>query len=298
MRHSARSGDAQLHIRSGRPSEPALAPGVHELAEPSRLSKSRGSAALLFVPTSTAANIPLLVFFHGAGGSAASSLRLVKAAATEHGCLVLLPNSIGSTWDFIASAWGPDVNRLPATLEVVLDHFAVSQVAFAGFSDGASYALSVCLANGELAHTVLAFSPGFAAPPDRVGRPRVWISHGTEDAVLPIDRCARPLPAGSPRPDTTSTTRSSPVRTRCPRTRSIAPSDGGWPPPIPEESRSPAQAARPRQPRTEPASAWHPGPAPAQTPAAAPTSAGSATVMDPQTGQSGRRSQRSASVSL
>jgi phospholipase/carboxylesterase len=197
MRHSARSGDAQLHVRPGRPSQPALAPGVHELAASSRPSESGGTAdgpaALLFVPTSTAPGVPLLVFFHGAGGSAASSLRLTQAAAAEHGCLVLLPNSIGRTWDFIASAWGPDVNRLQATLEVVLDHFEVSRVAFAGFSDGASYALSVGLANGELAHTVLAFSPGFAAPPDRVGRPRVWISHGTEDAVLPIDRCARPI---------------------------------------------------------------------------------------------------------
>jgi phospholipase/carboxylesterase len=194
MRHSARSGAAQLHGRPGKPSQSALAPGLHELAEPSESGDaSREPAALLFVPPSTAPGNPLLIFFHGAGGAAASSLRLVQAAAAEHGCLVLLPNSIGRTWDFIASAWGPDVNRLQAALEVVLNHFAVTQTAFSGFSDGASYALSVGLANGELARTVLAFSPGFAAPPDRVGRPRVWISHGTEDAVLPIDRCARPI---------------------------------------------------------------------------------------------------------
>src|SRR3712207_8603556 len=39
------------------------------------------------------------------------------------------------------------------------------------------------LANGDLFDTVLAFSPGFAAPPSRRGRPRVWVSHGTGDRV-------------------------------------------------------------------------------------------------------------------
>ena len=29
------------------------------------------------------------------------------------------------------------------------------------------------------------------APGDEVGRPRCYVSHGTRDAVLPIDRCSR-----------------------------------------------------------------------------------------------------------
>jgi predicted esterase len=162
-----------------------LLPGVQGLELP--------SSPLLFVPREIAAGNPLLVFFHGAGGEASKSLRLVQDAATQHGCLVLLPNSAAATWDLIATGLGPDVDRLDAALTTVFDHFAVSAVAFGGFSDGASYALSIGLANGELAETLLAFSPGFAAPPNRIGQPRVWISHGTEDAVLPIDRCARPL---------------------------------------------------------------------------------------------------------
>jgi predicted esterase len=40
---------------------------------------------------------------------------------------------------------------------------------------------------------VLAFSPGFAAPPRDVGKPRVFVSHGLEDNVLPIERCSRPI---------------------------------------------------------------------------------------------------------
>jgi predicted esterase len=66
-------------------------------------------------------------------------------------------------------------------------------VAVAGFSDGASYALSIGLASGDLFAHVLAWSPGFLAPSDAVGRPRVFVSHGIHDRVLPIDRCSRRL---------------------------------------------------------------------------------------------------------
>ena len=64
-----------------------------------------------------------------------------------------------------------------------------------GFSDGASYALSLGLTNGDLFTHVLAFSPGFLAPAALQGRPRLYVSHGTEDGVLPINRCSRPIVA-------------------------------------------------------------------------------------------------------
>jgi predicted esterase len=47
--------------------------------------------------------------------------------------------------------------------------------------------------NGDLADRLLAFSPGFAAPMAPLGRPRIMVTHGVHDAVLPIDRCSRPL---------------------------------------------------------------------------------------------------------
>jgi phospholipase/carboxylesterase len=38
--------------------------------------------------------------------------------------------------------------------------------------------------------SAIAFSPGFVAVAvaEPVGRPRVFVSHGTQDRVLPIDR--------------------------------------------------------------------------------------------------------------
>ena len=63
----------------------------------------------------------------------------------------------------------------------------------AGFSDGASYALGIGIANGDVVHAVIAYSPGFAAPLTRNGSPRFFVSHGVRDRVLPIDRCSRRL---------------------------------------------------------------------------------------------------------
>jgi predicted esterase len=67
------------------------------------------------------------------------------------------------------------------------------RIAVGGFSDGASYALALGLANGDLFSRVLAFSPGFVPPVPRSGKPRVFVSHGDNDAVLPIDRTSRRL---------------------------------------------------------------------------------------------------------
>ncbi len=147
--------------------------------------------ARLLVPPGEPAPRPLLVHFHGAGGSAAQSLASVGGPATARGALVLAPTSTASTWDLVAGGLGRDVAVLDAALAQVFARQPVSRVAVGGFSDGASYALSLGLANGDLFDTVLAFSPGFVAAPGPTGRPRVWISHGTGDRVLPIDRCGR-----------------------------------------------------------------------------------------------------------
>jgi predicted esterase len=111
--------------------------------------------------------------------------------AAEDGMLLLAPTSVGSTWDLMAGGLGRDVAALDAALAEVADCCAVAATGFAGFSDGASYALSLGLANGDLVDAVLAFSPGFAAPPVRVARPPVWLCHGRADRVLPVDACGR-----------------------------------------------------------------------------------------------------------
>lgn len=133
----------------------------------------------------------LALLLHGAGGSSRQALDLMLPVADEHRLLLLAPQAAAASWDLIGVGFGPDVRRIDRVLQDTLDAFPIAGMLIGGFSDGASYALSIGLINGDLFSAVVAFSPGFAAPLVTHGAPRVYISHGTRDPVLPVDRCSR-----------------------------------------------------------------------------------------------------------
>jgi predicted esterase len=137
--------------------------------------------------------LPLAVMLHGAGGSAVHGLGLLQHLAESTPMLLLAPPARRSTWDIIYGSFGPDITFLDQALALTFERCAVdpARIALGGFSDGASYALSAGLMNGDLFTHIMAFSPGFMAPAIQVGEPRLYIAHGTEDEVLPIERCSR-----------------------------------------------------------------------------------------------------------
>jgi phospholipase/carboxylesterase len=151
----------------------------------------------LYVPAGYRAGrpAPLVVSLHGAGEDARDGLALLRAQADGHGLILLAPSARQHTWDFVVGRgrYGPDVAAIDRALEQTFSRYAVdpARVAIGGYSDGASYALSLGIANGDLFTHVLAFSPGFVAPPGRAGSPRIFVSHGTRDGWLPIERCSR-----------------------------------------------------------------------------------------------------------
>ncbi|HEX9892950.1 MAG TPA: alpha/beta hydrolase-fold protein [Gemmatimonadales bacterium] len=153
---------------------------------------------VLLVPEGYAAPqpVPLMVLFHGAGGAGSQVLQRFSEAAQEFKVAIVAPDSRGSTWDRIFTGqFRTDVTFIDQVLNLVFDRVAVdpTRVVAAGFSDGASYALSLGLTNGDLFTRIAAFSPGFSNPGDRVGNPPIFISHGTADPVLPIDVTSRRL---------------------------------------------------------------------------------------------------------
>lgn len=172
----------------GAPSS-APVPGQHPL----RLESLED--VLLHVPPGLEAAVPapLILLLHGAGGNAAGGLALLSAFAGTHRLIMVAPSSQGSTWDGIRGDFGPDVHLINQALERTFHMVFVdpNRIAVGGFSDGASYALGLGLANGNLFSDIIAFSPGFIPPAPRVGRPRVFISHGETDSVLPIGRTSR-----------------------------------------------------------------------------------------------------------
>lgn len=137
---------------------------------------------------------PLVLLLHGAGGHAHDGLRILLHLADKEGLLLVAPASHATTWDIIARrAYGADLALVERSLDYVFQHYAIDpqHIGIGGFSDGASYALTLGLANGDLFTHVLAFSPGFIGPIDERGRPQMFVSHGDRDTVLPIDPCGR-----------------------------------------------------------------------------------------------------------
>jgi len=163
------------------------------------LGLDRTRDGILRVPArATSDPLPLLVLLHGAGGSGQGVLRRLGSAPDEAGVAVLAPDSRESSWDAIRGGFGRDVTFLNLALERVFATVAVDprRLAVGGFSDGATYAVSLGLINGDLFPRVVAFSPGFVIDGAPHGTPRFFISHGTSDQILPIDRCSRSIVAG------------------------------------------------------------------------------------------------------
>jgi predicted esterase len=161
------------------------------------LGLGRARDAILRVPPRAAAALPLFVLFHGAGGSGERVLRRLGSACDEAGVAVLAPDSRDSSWDAVRDRFGPDVTFVDRALARVFDSVAIdpSRVAVGGFSDGATYAISLGLINGDLFRRVVAFSPGFVVDGTPRGKPEFFISHGTADPILPIERTSQPIVA-------------------------------------------------------------------------------------------------------
>jgi phospholipase/carboxylesterase len=185
--------DGRLAFRPATPapSGPALASG--------RLGLESGRDAVVHVPASPAPGpLPLFVFLHGAGGSGENVIKRLGPDLETARLVVVAPDSRGATWDAIRSGFGPDVAFLDRVLARVCERIAIdpARIVIGGFSDGASYALSLGVINGDLFQRIVAFSPGFIVPGPDHGKPRIFVSHGTADPILPIaDTSRRLVPA-------------------------------------------------------------------------------------------------------
>ncbi|HXV86015.1 MAG TPA: hypothetical protein VD793_04915 [Gemmatimonadales bacterium] len=136
---------------------------------------------------------PLVLFFHGALRTVDAFVDSHQPLAEELGVIILAPYATEGTWDAIGGDFGRDVDVVDRALRWTFDRWAVDpgRVGLSGFSDGGTYALALGRANGDLFGRVAAYSPGFLLPVTPVGRPSILISHGTDDAVLPINRTSR-----------------------------------------------------------------------------------------------------------
>ncbi|MEO7455275.1 MAG: phospholipase [Gemmatimonadaceae bacterium] len=174
---------ATPHLTS-RPGTPSITPvrGVSVLG----LEADRDG--IMYVPATYDPTVPaaLFVALHGAGGTG-YGWSSYYPRAEQRQMIVLAPTARAQTWDIVRGQLGPDVSYIDRALAHTFARCRIDprRICLGGFSDGASYALALGLANGDLFTHLASYSPGFLAQPDPlVGKPKVFISHGTSDPVL------------------------------------------------------------------------------------------------------------------
>jgi predicted esterase len=177
-------GDARL-----RPIPP-LEPVAGAVAGAVALGIGSPRDGIIYAPPSYDAAVPtaLAVLFHGAGADAASMLATHQEYADSTGVLLLAIDSRAYTWDAIIARFDYDVAFIDSALTEVVRRYNVDRrrIGAVGFSDGATYALALGRANGDIFRKVVAHSPGLLLPVRNAGRASFYVAHGVEDPILPF----------------------------------------------------------------------------------------------------------------
>ena len=146
------------------------------------------------MPTSrreSTAPAPLIVLLHGAGGNARDFLDQFKRTADERRVILLSVQSDGRTWATRKpNEREADVANIQAAIRELTGKAPVDakRTTVMGFSDGASYSLSIGMAYPDLFRTIVAFSPGYAFAPTRLDtKQRIFIAHSRRDPILPAE---------------------------------------------------------------------------------------------------------------
>jgi predicted esterase len=157
---------------------------------------------------------PLLAVLHGAGRREELLMKAYRDEAERRQALFLVPRSYHVTWDLIVAATQgaaataadgspsarPDLDFLEYAYDLIFRRYPVdaARLGLVGYSDGASYALSVGLSNPQLFRAVMGWAAGFVAvETDAAGpgvpRPAVLVEYGTHDELFPFEQVAVPM---------------------------------------------------------------------------------------------------------
>ena len=171
--------------------------------------------AALYTPDEIdpARTYPLLTVLHGAGRQDEALMRAYRHEAEQRQALVLVARSFHMTWDLIAlgiqggaalsgdaPSARPDLDFFEYAYDLIYRRYPVDRArqGLIGYSDGASYGLSVGLSNPGVFCAVMAWAAGFLALESDVAeagaqRPAVFLEYGTHDELFPFEQVALPM---------------------------------------------------------------------------------------------------------
>ena len=161
-----------------------------------------GSSAVLLTPDEIdpERRYPLITVLHGAGRQDEMLVKACRDEPERRQALFLVPRSLHPTWDLIAAPGRPDLDFLEYAYDLICRRYPVDagRQALLGYSDGASYALSVGLSNPRLFRAIMGWAAGFATldPEARIDgepRPDVLLEYGTHDPLFPFEQVALPM---------------------------------------------------------------------------------------------------------
>jgi len=177
----------------------AAEPDLHARPATVSLTLKTGTSRLndktfVYVPHNLSGPAPVVLLLHGAGQRADDFLKQFIKEADKTGAILLAPQAASGSWTLKPDGGGgADFGSDPAAIDAALTALFAkvpanpARVAVLGFSDGASYALSLGLSNPELFKGVAALSPGTVWLPPAIDKSqRIYITHGRHDDMLPL----------------------------------------------------------------------------------------------------------------
>ncbi len=159
---------------------------------------------------------PLVTVLHGAGRQDEMLMKAYRDEADRRDALFLVPRSHHPTWDLIVEggygglppvaepevdAARPDLAFLEYAYDLIYRRYAIDRdrQAIVGYSDGASYGLSLALSNPEIYRAAMCWAAGFLAvdsrhpPAEDARKPHLLLEYGTHDELFPFEQVAVPM---------------------------------------------------------------------------------------------------------
>lgn len=143
---------------------------------------------------------PLFTVLHGAGRQDKMLVKACRDEPDHRKAFFLVPRSVEPTWDLIVGGERSDLEFLEYAYDLIYRRYPVDpeRQVLIGYSDGASYALSVALSNPRIFDAALCWAAGFVALDGAAisaddPKPRIYLEYGTHDELFAFESVALPM---------------------------------------------------------------------------------------------------------
>ena len=149
---------------------------------------------------------PLFTILHGAGRHDQALARGYRKEPNRRNAFFLIPRSVDPTWDLIVGGERHDLDFLEYAYDLIYRRYPIDalQQSLVGYSDGASYALSMGLCNAGIFSALMVWAAGFLVLDPRTAeafrttglpasKPRIYLEYGTHDQLFDFRTVALPM---------------------------------------------------------------------------------------------------------